>query len=107
MPDTTPTGDDPLPRLDEDGLLRLGDAWVAIPDAQLPVVALLVDHFGNLVSKDAIVAAYVAAGHSAHDASIRSLLARISRRLAGLGLQLETARGRGVMLSPGAWDSNS
>jgi len=106
MPDTSPTGDDPLPRLDEDGLLRLGEAWVAIPDAQLPVVALLVDRFGHVVSKDAVVAAYVAAGHSGRDASIRSLLARISRRVALLGLQLQTVRGRGVMLSPGAWDSN-
>lgn len=101
MYDTTPTDDDPLPRLDEDGLLRVGGDWVAVPDAQLPVVALLVDRFGTLVHRDAIVAAYVAAGHSGHEASIRSLLARISHRVEGLGLQLDTVRGRGVRLRRG------
>jgi len=43
----------------------------------------------------------VAAGHSGHEASIRSLLARISHRVEGLGLQLDTVRGRGVMLRRG------
>jgi hypothetical protein len=100
MHDTHPT-DDPRPRLDEDGLLRVGRDWVAVPDAQLPVVALLVDRFEMIVPKEAIVEAYVAAGHSGHEASIRSLLTRISHRVAGLGLQLDTVRGRGVVLRRG------
>lgn len=101
MHDTIPTGDDLLPRLDEDGLLRVGTQWVAIPDAQIPVVTLLVNRYGRVVRKDALIAAYVGAGNSGHDASIRSLVARLARRVARLGLQLHTVRGRGVMLAPG------
>lgn len=96
-----PTADDLLPRLDEDGLLRVGDQWVAIPDAQLPVVTLLVDRYGRVVRKEAVRVAYVEAGNSGHEASIRSLLARVAHRVARLGLQLHTVRGRGVMLAPG------
>jgi len=99
MHDTIPAADDLLPRLDEDGLLRVGDQWVAIPDAQIPVVSLLVSHYGRVVRKEALTAAYVAAGNSGHDASIRSLVARVARRVARLGLQLHTVRGRGIMLA--------
>jgi DNA-binding response OmpR family regulator len=90
------------PRLDEDGLLRFGAQWVAISDAQLPVVTLLVNRYGRVVSKEALTAAYVDEGHSGHDASIRSLVARVAHRVARLGLQLHTVRGRGVMLAPKA-----
>lgn len=102
MNDAPTTTEDLLPRLDEDGLLRVGDHWVAIPDAQLPVVALLVDRYGRLVRTEAIAAAYVEAGNSGHDASIRSLVARVAHRVARLGLELHTVRGRGVVLAPSA-----
>ena len=105
MHDSIPTDDGPgggasVPVLDEDGLLRLGGRWVAIPDAQLPVVALLVACYGKVVRREALVAAYVNAGHSGNEASIRSLLSRISQRVARLGLRLHTVRGRGVLLGP-------
>lgn len=86
------------PVLDEDGLLRLGERWVAIPDGQLSVVELLVERFGRTVSTEQIAAAYTSSGGSGHAASIRSLLTRLGRRVARLGLCLETVRGRGVML---------
>jgi len=98
--DDTAPDDTSIPRLDEDGLLRLGGRWVAIPDAQLPVVALLVTCFGRVVRREALVAAYVSAGHSGNEASIRSLVSRISQRVAQLGLRLHTVRGRGVLLGP-------
>ena len=86
------------PRLDEDGLLRVGDRWVAIPDAQLAVVALLVDGFGRVIRREQIAAAYIEAGRSGHDTSIRSLISRVSERVSRVGLRLHTVRGRGVML---------
>lgn len=101
MHDTLSTDDGQIPQLDEDGLLRLGGRWVAIPDAQLPVVALLVAGFGKVVRRDALIAAYVNAGHSGNEASIRSLVSRISSRVAQLGLRLHTVRGRGVLLAAG------
>ncbi|MGH9085225.1 MAG: hypothetical protein ACRDYW_07200 [Acidimicrobiales bacterium] len=101
MSDTAPTEERTPPRLDEDGILRLGDQWVAIPDAQLPVVALLVDRYGRLVRREALAAAYVEAGNSGREASIRSLMSRVARRVGSLGLQLHTVRGRGVILARG------
>ena len=97
MPDTTtePT----RPQLDEDGLLRNRGEWVAIPDAQLPVVALLVDRYDRLVPTETLAAAYVEGGHSGNDASIRSLMCRVSRRVSAIGLRLRTVRGRGVVLT--------
>ncbi|MFZ6003573.1 MAG: helix-turn-helix domain-containing protein [Actinomycetota bacterium] len=98
MHDTIPT-DEGAPVLDEDGLLRVGARWVAIPDAQIPVVKLLVERFGRVVRRDALVGAYVGAGHSGNEASVRSLLARVARRIEPVGLTLHTIRGRGVILS--------
>jgi len=100
VPHITAPDDGSPPRLDEDGLLRVGDRWVAIPDAQLAVVELLVDRYGRLVRKEAVAAAYVGAGNSGNEGSIRSLMGRLSRRVAQLGLQIHTVRGRGVILAP-------
>lgn len=99
MPYTVPMDERLLPRLDEDGLLRVGDRWVAIPDAQIAVVELLVDRYGRLVRKEALAEAYVRGGHSGQEASIRSLMCRVSRRVSQLDLKLHTVRGRGVMLA--------
>ena len=101
MPYIAPTDERSVPLLDEDGLLHVGDRWVAIPDAQLAVIELLVDRYGRLVRKEALTAAYVGAGNSGREESIRSLMNRISRRVSQLGLQLHTVRGRGVVLGPG------
>jgi hypothetical protein len=98
VPEPT-TAAPPAPRLDEDGLLRVGRDWVAIPDAQLPVVALLVDRYNRLVRTDDLTAAYVSGGHSGSEESIRSLLSRLGKRISCLGLRLRTVRGRGVVLT--------
>ena len=88
--------------LDDDGLLWLGEAWVAITDAQLPVVRLLVDHRDRVVRIEALVEAYVAGGGSDHPASMRTLMSRLSSRLGRLGLELVTVRRRGMILRTGA-----
>ncbi len=88
----------PTPVLDDDGLLRVGACWVHVTTAQMPVVRLLVDRFDRVVSIDAIAAACIAAGGTGSLASVRTLLARLGRRLAGVGLELVTVRQRGVLL---------
>lgn len=90
---------DALLVLDDDGLLRRGERWVAIPDRQLTVVELLVERFGRTVSIQRIARVYMASGGSGHAASVRSLLTRLGRRVDPLGLRVETVRGRGVMLT--------
>jgi hypothetical protein len=92
----------PAPVLDDDGLLWVGDAWVAITDAQLPVVRLLLEHADRVVRLDALVAAYVSGGGSDHPASVRTLMSRLGGRLAPLGLELVTVRRRGMLLRTGA-----
>lgn len=90
-----------LPVLDEDGLLRVGACWVHVTAAQMPVVRLLVDRFDRVVSIDAIAAACITAGGTGSIASVRTLLARLGRRLGGVGLELVTIRQRGVLLRTG------
>ena len=88
-----------VPHLDEDGLLRRGDRWVAIPPQQTPIVALLLDHFDHVVRTEAIAEAYARAGGSTNPQSLRTLLARLAKRVRPLELELHTVRRRGVLLS--------
>jgi hypothetical protein len=86
------------PVVDEDGLLRRGERWIAVSDAQLPVVHLLVDHLDRVVRFDTIVAAYAANGGSDHGPSVRTMLSRLDARVRPLGLGLRSVRRRGVVL---------
>lgn len=84
--------------LDDEGMLRRGERWVSISDAQLPVVELLVTSLGRVVRFEAIVEAYSSVGGSAHPPSVRTVLSRIDARLRPLGLELSSVRRRGVVL---------
>lgn len=86
------------PRLDDDGLLHFDGRWVVIPDAQLPMVRLLVSRFGQLVRTDELEAAYTEAGGTNNRSSIRTAIMRVRSRVAEVGLALEAARRRGVVL---------
>ena len=90
------------PVLDDDGLLRHGGRWVSISDAQIPLVDLLVRNVGRLVSSAEIRATYVAAGGSGSPTSLRSVVHRLGRRVADVGLRLHVVRGRGVILDTAA-----
>jgi hypothetical protein len=86
------------PSLDADGLLRVGERWVAIPVIQLGVVELLLRRFGRLVLLEDLTAAYVRAGGSGKATSIKTVVSRLTHRLGSVGLQLKKVRGRGVVL---------
>ncbi|MDQ2650614.1 MAG: hypothetical protein M3Z03_13830 [Actinomycetota bacterium] len=88
------------PVLDEDGLLRVGDRWVAIPDAQLPIVELLLSKPLKVVRYDEIIVRYRQAGGTARWAGVRSMLTRLAGRLRTVGLDLTAVRSRGVVLHP-------
>jgi hypothetical protein len=87
-----------VPWLDDDGLLHVGDRWVSISDAQLPMIRLLLDRFGQLVRTEELVAAYTAAGGTDNPTSIRTAIVRARARVASVGLDLRGARQRGVVL---------
>jgi hypothetical protein len=87
-----------LPHLDDDGLLHFRGRWVAISDSQVPMVRLLVARFGQLVRTDELTDAYAAAGGTKNISSVRTAITRVRNRVAEVGLALEVARHRGVVL---------
>ena len=86
------------PVLDADGILRRGDHWVVISPAQQPVLRLLLSRMGQVVRFDEIVDAYAAAGGSGLASSVRTVVSRLEARIAPLGLEVLTIRGRGMVL---------
>jgi DNA-binding response OmpR family regulator len=93
---TSATSD--LPTLDDDGLLRFGGRWVAIPDTQLGITALLVRNAGRLVHNDVVRRAYQASGGTGNDTSLRSAIHRLRRRMSEIDLHLRVVRDRGLVL---------
>jgi hypothetical protein len=89
---------DGKPFLDDDGLLRRGSRWVAIPAGLVMVVQLLLDQAGGPVPVDEVIAAYVSCGGTARRTSVRMALARLDARIAPLGLRLESIGQRAVSL---------
>jgi hypothetical protein len=86
------------PWLDEDGLLWLRDQWCAVTDGQLPLVRLLVDHFGVVVRDDQVEGVFVDARTSAHEEAIKTTVRRVSQTLGRVGLGLQRVRGAGYLL---------
>lgn len=86
------------PQLDDDGILHVGERWVGIPPAQVPLMRLLLDNVDRVVRTDAVAAACVEGGASDLPASIRTMQSRLAARLRPLGLDLVTVRQRGVLL---------
>jgi DNA-binding response OmpR family regulator len=90
-----------VPRLDDHGLLHHDGRWVAVSDAQLPLMRLLVARFGSLVRADELVSTYVDAGFTHNPSSIRTAIMRIRARVRPLGLVVRSVRERGVILDRG------
>ena len=83
---------------DDDGILRRGDRWVAVSEAQTPILRLLFDHLDRVVRFDAVVEAYASGGGSSHPASVRTVLSRLDARVRTVGLEVTSVRRRGVVL---------
>jgi DNA-binding winged helix-turn-helix (wHTH) protein len=96
-----------MPVMDPDGLLRFDGRWVAVSEVQQPVVELLVERFGELVSNDDVLAAYGAGGGTTTPTALRPLVHRLRQRLAPMGLTLHVVRRRGIVLDAGAGDLRS
>jgi hypothetical protein len=87
------------PVFDDDGMLRVGDRWVDLPAAPRAVVALLVEHFGELVRSDEIAKTYLDHGGSVHDSARKAMIVRVRQRVGALGLALHSVRDRGYLLA--------
>jgi DNA-binding winged helix-turn-helix (wHTH) protein len=86
-----------MPGIDEDGVLRVGDRWVALPPVEARLAAVLVERFGAVVSRDTLTKAGWPGGSSSRNALDVHVL-RLRRRLAPLQLAIRTVRSRGYLL---------
>jgi DNA-binding response OmpR family regulator len=85
------------PVLDDDGVLRLDDEWVALPPVELRLTVALLDRFGAVVSRDALARAGWPSGAPGRNALDVHVL-RLRRRLEPVGLAIRTVRSRGYLL---------
>lgn len=90
--------DHPAPVVDDDGLLRYRDRWVALTDLQVPIVRLLVAELGRMVSIDELRSTYAVAGGSADDAALRTLMHRVGGRITRVGASVSYASRRAGMM---------
>jgi DNA-binding response OmpR family regulator len=86
-----------VPRLDEDGVLRVLDRWVPLPPMEARLMALLLERRGTVVSRDALARAGWPGGAPGRNALDVHVL-RVRRRIEGLGLAIRTVRSRGYLL---------
>lgn len=86
-----------VPELDEEGVLRVGDAWVSLAPVEARLCAALLARFGAVVGRDALTRAGwegPAPGRNVLDVHVL----RLRRRLQPLGLAIRTIRSRGYLL---------
>jgi len=93
-----PVASGTTPVIDDDGLLWWGGAWVAIPDAQVPLARRLVARFQACVLDEDLASVYPCPTGSVDSKVMAGALRRLGGRLAGCGLTLRRVRGRGYVL---------
>jgi DNA-binding response OmpR family regulator len=85
-----------VPVLDEDGLLRRGDAWVALSPIEARLARAFLDHPGQLLGRKTLGMAGWPDGVP-NARSVDSRIKTLRRRVAPFGLQIHTIRGRGYL----------
>jgi hypothetical protein len=85
------------PSLDDDGVLRFGNVWAAMPPVESRLIAVLVDRFGGVVARDALASAGWPGGAPGRNALDVHVL-RLRRRIEPLSLAIRTVRSRGYVL---------
>lgn len=84
-------------RLDDFGRLFVGHRWIALSEIQVRVVTVLLADFGQVVTEQRLLRAGWADQRSS-SANLRVLIYRLRSRLQEVGLELQTVRGRGLVL---------
>lgn len=85
------------PVLDGDGVVRLGDRWVALPPVEARMTGALIERFGAVVARDSLARAGWPDGAPGRNALDVHIL-RIRRRVSPLGIAIRTVRSRGYLL---------
>lgn len=84
-------------RLDDDGLLHHGEAWVALPTIEGRLVTALMHKLGTVVGREALVKAGWP-GEAPNRNVLDVHILRLRRRLEPIGLSIRTVRSRGYVL---------
>lgn len=88
--------------LDEFGILRYANRWVALTPAETTALTLLLQSFGRVVSRTLLSRAVWPDREPTPDRrSIHVLVFRLRKRIEPLGLAIATIRGQGFMLHEG------
>lgn len=95
-----------VPRLDEDGVLRFGDAWVPLPPVEARLAAELLRRFGAVASRADLTRAGWPGGSPGRNALDVHVL-RLRRRLQPVALAIRTVRARGYLLERAATSSST
>lgn len=85
------------PVLDPDGVLRYGGRWTALPPLESRLTEALLDRFGAVASREALIRAGWPCGAPGRNALDVHVL-RLRRRLGPLPLVIRTVRSRGYLL---------
>ena len=92
--DSIPTS---APALDDDGVIRVGASWAALPPVEARLTSALLERFGLVVSRETLTASGWPDGAPGRNALDVHVL-RMRRRLAPLGLVIKTVRSRGYLI---------
>ena len=84
--------------LDNDGLLRRGDGWIALTEHQIALLRPLLHELGQPVSMVALTRAYVDAGGASERTAVRRALSRLRSRVRPLDVELHLLAGRAALL---------
>ncbi len=84
-------------RLDGDGRLFVGRRWIALSETQVRLASVMVSDFGEVVSERRLLEAGWP-GEPRSTGNLRVQIFRLRARLPEVGLELQTIRGRGLVL---------
>ncbi len=85
------------PRLDEHGVLRNHRGWVSLPTLEARLATALLERYGAVVSREALMRTGWPQGCSGRNALDVHVL-RLRRRITPLALAIKTVRSRGYLL---------
>jgi len=85
------------PETDERGRLTFNGDWVALSPIEERIVGVLAARFGEVVSRDELLAAGWPDEHPS-DAALRVHLTRLRKEIAPIGLEIATVRGFGHVM---------
>lgn len=90
-------GGQPIPTIDENGLLHMGGTWTALSPVEVQLVTALVDRYAAVVGRESLARAGWPDGMPGRNV-LDANIVRLRRRLAPLGLVIRTVRSRGYLL---------